>query len=103
VAGITTALDVSAGTPFACARLTDETVKCWGDNSAGELGDGTTTSHLTAAAVPGLAGVAQVSKGGQFACARLFDGRVLCWGDNLEGQLGDGTTTQRLTPTPVLL
>jgi alpha-tubulin suppressor-like RCC1 family protein len=102
VAGLSGAAALSAGGTYACAILGDDTVRCWGDNYFGELGDGTTTQRDAPVAVQGLSGVAQVSAGGGQTCALLLDGGVDCWGYNKEGALGDGTTTNRLTPTPVV-
>src|SRR5207253_2289263 len=73
----------------------------WGDNTSGELGDGTNATRPTAAAVPALTGITQLAAGNAFTCARLQDGTVDCWGKNNHGQLGDGTTTDRNTPAPV--
>ncbi len=92
---------LDAGNHHTCAVLGDQTVRCWGYNSNGRLGDGTTTNRLTPTAVPGLTGVTQVSAGANHTCARLSTGDLRCWGLNATGQLGDGTTTGRLTPTAV--
>src|SRR5262249_28447722 len=76
---------------FNCALLTDGTVRCWGNNNYGQLGDGTTIEHNTPVAVVGLTGVAEIAVGSAHVCARVTDGTVRCWGYNGNGQLGDGT------------
>lgn len=93
--------EIAVGAQHACARLNDGTVRCWGSNWAGQLGDGTTTDRVTAVAVIGLANVAEIALGAAFSCARLEDATVACWGSNRAGQLGDGTTTDRAKPVPV--
>jgi alpha-tubulin suppressor-like RCC1 family protein len=92
---------VSAGGGHTCALLSDATVKCWGANQSGQLGDGTRTGRLTAVAVRGLAGVTGVSASYGTTCASLADGTARCWGGNEAGQLGDGTTTARSLPVAV--
>lgn len=99
-----TATDVDAGDNFTCAALTGGTVKCWGNNSDGQLGDNSTTQHTSpTTAVVNVSGATQVSAGYRHACAAQSDGQVKCWGHNLYGALGDGTTTQRLTAVTVLV
>jgi len=68
-------------------------VRTWGDNSAGELGDGTLTQRTTPVPVPGLPGVQAISANGRHDLALLADGTVMSWGDNTFGQLGNGTTS----------
>jgi alpha-tubulin suppressor-like RCC1 family protein len=83
-----------------CARLRNGQARCWGDNSYGALGDGTTDNSplprtvLLPSGAP-LTGVAAVAAGGDFSCARLTNGEVRCWGKNEGGQIGDGTHTNR--------
>ena len=87
---------------FSCALTPAGGVKCWGDNSHGELGDGTLMQRRTPVAVAGLgSGVRSIATGDLHTCAVTTAGAVLCWGSNIYGQLGDGTTTQRQTPVPV--
>jgi alpha-tubulin suppressor-like RCC1 family protein/precorrin-6B methylase 1 len=101
VSGISDATQVIALSHAACALKSDGTVACWGGNSNGELGDGTTTSRSTASVVPGLTGVTQVAGNFQHVCARLNNSTARCWGWNVTNQLGDGTTTNRLSPTAI--
>jgi alpha-tubulin suppressor-like RCC1 family protein len=75
--------------------------RCWGDNSAGELGDNTTTDRTTPVKVHGLTGVQEVTVGGRHSCALVHNGGAWCWGANGNGQLGDGTTTARHVPVAV--
>ena len=72
---------------------TDGTVWAWGNNFAGELGDGTTTTRLAPVQATGLTGVTQVAGGCQHSLALRSDGTVWAWGDNSAGQLGRGTVT----------
>jgi len=98
VAGIVSATGVVAGGNFACGLLADDTVTCWGDNSAGELGDATfdpATNYQSSTPLPvtGITGAKQISAGGVNACALVTTGSIYCWGDSENGNLGGGTTT----------
>jgi alpha-tubulin suppressor-like RCC1 family protein len=89
--------DVSAGQGAGYALLSNHEVRAWGDNSHGELGDGSTTNSDVPVAVLGpgsgrqaknLSGATAVSAGSGFALARLETGQVVAWGANGSGQLG---------------
>jgi regulator of chromosome condensation (RCC1) repeat-containing protein/Regulator of Chromosome Condensation (RCC1) repeat protein len=101
VSGLTSGVAaVSAGFDQTCALLTTGSVKCWGDNKTGELGDGTTTSHNTPVNVSGLSNVDSISAGANHTCA-VTAGAAKCWGANESGEIGDGTHKKRTTPVGV--
>ena len=80
---------ISGGYASSCAVLTNGTVECWGSNSYGQLGNGTTVSTTTPVAVTGITNAVQVSVGGWHACAVLATGAVECWGYNGQERLGN--------------
>jgi alpha-tubulin suppressor-like RCC1 family protein len=102
VAGLTSGVvHISAGRWHTCAVTVDGAVFCWGDNSYGELGDGTTTSRTTPVPVSGIPQKgAEVAAGLTHTCA-IVSNKVYCWGDNSYGELGRATPGQSSTPLEV--
>jgi len=84
--------EVDAGLGHTCA-VDAGTVKCWGYNAEGQIGDGTTTTRPSPTVATGLTGYALVAAGGAHSCAVSTANVVKCWGRNAEGQLGVGSTT----------
>jgi alpha-tubulin suppressor-like RCC1 family protein len=91
-----------AGAAHTCALLEDRTVRCWGKNDAGQLGDGTTSDSAVPVSVLDLAGVQEIAAGARHTCAHLSNNTIACWGDNSHHQLANGTT-ERSTRSSVLV
>ena len=89
---------VALGSLHGCA-LQRLTVSCWGNNSQGQYGNGTTTSS----GAPVLAAVqaAKIFPGDVNTCYLQGDGSLTCTGANANGQLGNNTTTPSLVPVTV--
>jgi alpha-tubulin suppressor-like RCC1 family protein len=96
-----TVSDLAVGTFHSCAVLSDGTVRCWGRNLEGQLGDGTTTNSPTPVTVVGITTARHIAAGNAHTCAILADTTVRCWGRNVGGQLGNGSTTDSSLPVTV--
>jgi alpha-tubulin suppressor-like RCC1 family protein len=98
VTAIPDAREVSAGGDHTVVLRADGTVWTMGDNSAGQLGDGTRDDRAVPAQVQGLTDIVQVAAGWTFSLALDRNGRLFAWGDNASSQLGDGTVEGSLSP-----
>lgn len=92
---------LAAGKQYVCAVRDSGTVWCWGEGSAGQLGDGEGSDSAVPVQVSGLTGVVEVAAGELHACARTSAGVVSCWGEGAEGQLGDGELSGSDVPVEV--
>ncbi len=103
VVGLTSGVRaIAAGRFFTCALMDSGRVNCWGDNAAGQLGDGTTiTRSEPRDAISLTSAVRAIAAGANHSCAVMDSGGVKCWGTNQWGQLGDGTVDWRITPADV--
>ena len=89
---------VAGGGNHTLALTGDGRVWAWGDNSNGQLGDGTFLSRTQPAPVPHLTDGVAIAAGYSHSLALKKDGTVWAWGDNSSGQLGNGTTETRNIP-----
>jgi alpha-tubulin suppressor-like RCC1 family protein len=106
VLGLTSGVSaLAAGGEHTCALMAGHSVKCWGYNGQGGLGNGATTDRIVTSPVDadGLAAnVLQISAGGAHTCALVGGGRAKCWGDDFDGQLGVGAFRQSPVPVEVV-
>ncbi|MFN8516970.1 MAG: RCC1 repeat-containing protein [Chloroflexia bacterium] len=103
---------VASGTSHSLALKRDGTVWAWGDDTSGQLGDGTLGSppnRGTPGQVASLINVVAIAAGGDHSLALKSDGTVWAWGYDSLGQLGDGTvgdgaggSGSRATPSQVV-
>ena len=94
VTGISDATNGGTNNAFTyCMLLSSESVRCWGDNTDGQLGDGTSvaSSNVPVGVLGVFKPVGLASDGTSF-CAQLKSGGAQCWGSNADGALGDGST-----------
>ena len=102
ISGISSPKAISSGEFHSCALMSGGTIDCWGDNSQGELGNGSSGGISTSPVqVSGISTATAISSGYEFTCAVLSNETVECWGYNNDGQLGNGTTSSSSTPVQV--
>jgi alpha-tubulin suppressor-like RCC1 family protein len=93
---------VQVGNYHSCAITSADQLKCWGSNSNGRLGDGTTTGSLnTPKLIDGANTYKKVYAGGSYTCGLRMNGDLYCWGHNNRGRTGDGTMIEKHIPNLV--
>ena len=103
VSGGLTFIGISAGdAAFSCGLAQSTAAYCWGDNSAGQLGNGTKSAGATPVVVAGGLSFATIAAGGgPSACGVTNANAAYCWGDNRFGEIGNGTTTDSSAPVAI--
>lgn len=93
---------VATGDSSTCALTLGGGVMCWGDNTFGQIGDGTNISRSLPTQVPGLtANITAVASGANHTCVIATGGTVKCWGANYLHQVEPGATTPRTSPVTI--
>ena len=103
VQDISTSIDIFAGGAHSCALLQGGTVRCWGADFYGQIGDSAfdVGDKLRPTAVHAMSTAVRVAGGAHYSCAGLSNTGVHCWGRNTKGQLGNGQATGRHRPDDV--
>lgn len=85
-----TVVGITSGCHAVCALMANGDVQCWGSNSKGQFGDGTTVETSTVVTIPGIGPAAAVYAGEFHVCAKLIDGSGMCWGSGGNGEMSTG-------------
>ena len=103
VQNLSSVSELAVGGFHNCAIFPDRSVKCWGRNQDGQIGNGDSTTDVSPPSQPvsGLGPVAAIAAGGYHTCALMPDSTARCWGRNARGQLGNGTSNPSSTPVVV--
>lgn len=95
-------LGIAAGANHTCIISPQRTVKCWGSNESGQLGDGTTTHSSEGVTVLGVNNALALTAGNAHTCALIAGGTMKCWGAGSDGQLGNGALVATSTAVDVI-
>ena len=101
VSGLTGVVAIVGANYFSLALKNDGTVRAWGYNLNGQLGNGNNTDSYVPVQVSGLSGVVAIAGGASQSLALKNDGTVWAWGNNPQGQLGTGNNTSSNVPVQV--
>jgi alpha-tubulin suppressor-like RCC1 family protein len=92
---------VSAGSHHVVALKKDGTLWAWGNNSHGQLGDGTSENKNSPVRIGMDTKWVSISAGGMHSLALKLDDTPWSWGGNDHGQLGDGSVVDKTAPVHV--
>ena len=92
---------LAAGGAETCGIVESGDAYCWGMNSSGQIGNGSTTDSPAPATVSGGLHFITLSVSGTHVCGLTSAWVAYCWGENEGGRLGTGDTTDSATPIPV--
>jgi alpha-tubulin suppressor-like RCC1 family protein len=95
------AIAVAVGSYHTCVIRVGGSVRCWGRNNAGQLGNSLPVDTFTPTDVAGVANATRITAGHEHTCVLQPPGVVRCWGRGAEGQLGDGANAGSATPVAV--
>jgi alpha-tubulin suppressor-like RCC1 family protein len=101
VSGSPAFAQIVLGLKASCGLGAGGAVRCWGRNSEGQLGDGSTTTRTSPVSVVWNGNFASITAGAVSFCGLDLAGAAFCWGYNSYGQLGNGTTIRSSTPVAV--
>jgi alpha-tubulin suppressor-like RCC1 family protein len=101
VASLANVAAIAAGDYHSLAVVSGGTMKAWGYNANGRLGNNSTTDASTPVSVSSVTTASATAAGADHSLALLTDGTVVGWGANPQGQLGAATPTQSLVPMAV--
>ena len=100
-----TAKGITAGDRHTCVMLDNSSIKCWGLNDSGQLGQGDTNNrgdgiggnpnNLPSIDLGSGKTARAISAGDSHTCAILDNSSIKCWGKNDSGQLGHGDNITR--------
>ncbi|PZQ49098.1 MAG: hypothetical protein DI551_00145 [Micavibrio aeruginosavorus] len=95
--------DITAGYQFTCGIRSDGRAYCWGSDTSGKLGNGSSGSVSAPATVNDFGPWVNINAFENHACGIKADGSAWCWGAGAQGQLGNNTTTDAQSPSLVSL
>lgn len=103
VPALTGVVQLAAFSLTTCAVKSDGTAVCWGEGTAGQIGNGKRDNQLAPQPVSGITDAAQIGVGTRHACLVTKTLAPFCWGSNASGQLGTGDRLATFATTPRLV